>query len=104
MNETFNAISIAIDILEEIGYKPRQDFTFGFREYHIDHNFIRFQLPYSTIGHKRYCMLRFNGQQIHIHGSEVDCSFIDLSDPGSIDLLYSALISTEKPNGHPHTS
>lgn len=108
---TFDAVAIIIDILEELGYTESKiennRAVSGFpgpREYYTERSFVRFQLPYGYRDYRRYCILRVNGQQIHIHGSEVDCSYIDLADPGSINRLRIALTNTEKPNGHPNKS
>lgn len=105
----FNAFDIIVDILENLGY--RQYLTNGWshsslnpKEYQIFNSHIRFRVPYYSENYRRYCILRVNGQQVHIHGSQVNCLFIDLAHPRSLDLLRDAIISAEKPNGNSNQS
>lgn len=103
----FNAITIITSILEKFGYRrrpPKDQNPLGYKEYQINPTHIRFRLPYGSRGHKRFGILRIKGNVIHVHGSEVDCTFINLADPGSLDLLRNTIASAEKPNGNPGKS
>jgi hypothetical protein len=101
----FNTIAVIVDILEDLGYKKRKVSAWlkselGHMEYETHPSHVKFRTAYGTTGHKRYCILRIKGKLIHVHGSEIDCSFIDLADPRGLDFLRDAITSSEEPNGY----
>ena len=104
MGREFNTSTVIVNILENLGYKRLSPSgwgeVLGHREYEVHPNFVKFRTAYGTTGHKRFCILRINGQKVHIHGSEIACSFVDLADPRSLDHLCDAINSAEEPNGN----
>lgn len=107
MAPEFNTFTVVTTILEELGYnRGNLDPWSGldYKEYEINKKFVRFRLPYGSEGHKRYGILRVDGQKVHVHGSQVTCAYINLADPGSLNALRSALVSAEEPNGNPGKS
>ena len=104
MAPEFNTSAVVANILNELGYSQHNtnwvSDALKHKEYVVHDRFVKFRTSYGTAGHKRFCILRINGKQVHVHGSEVSCSFIDLADPGSLDALRNAIISSEEPNGN----
>lgn len=105
----FNATTIVSEALEEHGYKLSKDWvnsTCGPGEYVVNHratgNFFRVRMKSSES--PRYCLIKIDKQRLHFHGSQVDCRFINLADPGSLTDLHSAISCIETPNGHPGKS
>lgn len=84
------------DILDDLGYK----------DYEVNKNCIKFRTSCvaTATDRKRFCVLRVKGSQVHIHGSEIDCTFINLASPGSIDRLRCVIVNSEEPNGRPGKS
>ena len=106
MNRSFSAVTIVTSILDSLGYKSNQTANWvndelGYGEYRVipsstsNKTIVTVRSTYGVAGHKRYCILRVDGQQIRIHGSKIDCSFVNLANPGSLSLLRSALSSIE---------
>jgi hypothetical protein len=100
----FNVATVIIDILEDLGYKRLRptgwDEILGHKEFEVHPTFVKFRTSYGSTGHKRFCILRIRGQEVHIHGSEITCLFINLADPGSLDRLRGAIASAEEPDGN----
>jgi len=98
---SFNAFDIIVDILEDLGYRHGgpNGWEHPFlrpKEYQIFESHIRFRVPYSSVNYRRYCILKINGQQVHIHGSQTNCLFVNLADPRSLNLLRDAIVSAEQ--------
>ena len=104
MAPEFNTSAVVSNVLDDLGYKRRLvsawlSTTLDHREYEVHPTHIKFRTSYGSTGHKRFCILRIRGQEVHIHGSEITCLFINLADPGSLDRLRGAIASAEEPDG-----